>query len=185
MEAIKEVSPERLVELKLELKELQSQIRDLDLPGNRRVFARHTISDEDMELHRKLGERIREIEAIFTANKKVENQRRHEDQLFIDLLKESFGLDDYLKIMQEFGRRQRGATHIRVTLKYKDTKAPEYKKKLNELYENLATIRKTLTKINMDGCEMFDMAEFMKLISPLNRMIPPLAEISKEQRSIT
>ena len=173
-----------LTELKQELKELQSNIRELEITNNRRRFARNTISDGDMMLHKKWGDRIREIESILSGQKSYSRVRAQEDQIFKDLLKESLGSDDYYRIMQEYNRRIKSEPSHKVTLKNKDSGASEYKKKLLETLELLKEIRQTLTQVNMDGCEKFDVSEFMKTISPVNRIVPTVADITKQQRSI-
>lgn len=184
MPEITEISPEEKAKLKLELKELQTNIRELEITSNRRQFARNTISDADMDLHKKWGNRIREIEAIFSAQKTFIGKAAQDDMIFKELLKETFGYDDYLKIMQEYNRRRGGEPSHRISMQYKDSTATALKKKLNEAYEQLKLIRKTLTEINLDGCERFGIAEFMKIISPINTKVPPIEEINKMQRQI-
>jgi hypothetical protein len=177
-------SAEEIADMKIELKNLQSSIRDLDITKNRRINARHTVNVDDMERHRAIGERIREIEAIMSSEKRKRVISAQDDQIFKDLLRETLGIDDYIKIMQEYSRRRSGETYLRVTVKHRDSKAGELTKKIINHLDRLKTIRKTLTDLNIKGCAAFGVSEFMRMVSPLNTLVPPIQDIEKEKRSL-
>lgn len=104
-----------------------------------------------------------------------------EDQTLVSILKEIFSKDQMDELYLETRRRIDGMPSVKIVL-FKEKK-DEYKKIATSLAEQLLRARREMTMVFNQGCSVFDKAQFMKVVSPLNTSIQPEVEINKLRRT--
>ena len=134
-----------------------------------------------------------ELEIIDVNKRIVESSRKigaSESDLWRSVVKEIFKGDQYKNICEEVDRRLNGETPV--AFKYNFEKGidaimqvDQYKKMYLDELEKQQQIRIMLTKIIEDGCKRFGDDQFMKVISPLNRLVIPVKEINKKKLALS
>lgn len=122
------------------------------------------LNKERMELHGELSAR------------KNNSVMRVFDEIFSD--------EQKILIYKEAERRRNGEEPIPIGLNLKDLDRYkegfyEYKSIAKEQLDKMIEFRIMLTGLIEKGCEQFGNAEFLKFISPLNKLIIPVNELKK------
>ena len=105
----------------------------------------------------------------------------------LEVFKEIFTQAQMVEIKIEAQRRMAGEAPTKVSFSVKDSidiakQRDSYRKLAKEQLEKMIEFRILLTSLIEQGCAKFGDAEFLKFISPLNRLIIPLAELEKIKR---
>lgn len=100
----------------------------------------------------------------------------------LEVFKEIFTQDQIIEIRQEAERRMRGEHPFLLSFSIKEgiddkQRASKYKKLAKEHLEKMIEFRLLLTGLIEKGCEQFGEGDFLKFISPLNRLIIPVEEL--------
>jgi hypothetical protein len=105
----------------------------------------------------------------------------------MDVFNEIFTKGQIIEIKKEAERRMSGEAPSKVSFSVKEAvQAKEDKYRYREIakdqLEKMIEFRLLLTGLIEEGCTKFGDAEFLKFISPLNRLIIPVQELEKIKR---
>lgn len=136
---------------------------------------------------RKIDFEIAELNTeIRTIQADIESAKNRE---LINVFKEIFTREQMIEIRIEAERRIDGghpfklSFNVQESIKIAEERA-KYKKLLIEQLDKMISFRILLTGLIDNGCDQFGNAEFLKFISPLNRLIIPVEEFEKIKRKI-
>jgi len=115
------------------------------------------------------------------------NNFSDKETIFRNLVKEILTNDQWNKLIAEAVNRENGGVPTKLNITAYDTSQTENalslcKKNGRSLIDIIVNIRKAITLINDDGMAKYGKADFLKLISPLNTIVPPVRELEKMQR---
>jgi hypothetical protein len=191
----KEALINRRKELAVKKTENQLFIADSGITKNARNKTNLGFADPEKlkEVRKRISENIvydKEIVKIkleLSEIYKLENTERN--MALINLFKEIFEPDQLAELYSECDRRIKGETPFKISFVWKEfnehkSNAAKYKKMVLENIDNMQAFRLRLTNLIDEGCNKFGKAEFLKFISPLNRLILPVGELEKMKRKI-
>lgn len=192
-----EVQSERAL-LTKEKSDIELKIKAIGVSKNRAYSLRlkHlSLSEEDenvMNYRDGLVKRKMEIDnLIIGVNNKLREIGRAQDasinHKIIEIFRENFTKTQMIEIRTEAERRMKGGEPCGLSFSIKDSvknkeDAGRYKRLSEQQLEKMKEFRILLTTVIKNGCDKFDPTEFMKVISPLNRLIIPLDELAKIKR---
>lgn len=166
--------------------------RDYKITDNkirRRYSAGNTIPEEVWQEREVLSKQITEFNKQLSELRLEFNQEHIKEDAekniaLMGVFKEIFNDAQRKEIMEEIDRRRKGESPIPLGLDFKelDRYKNDYHKFRNfskEQLEKMIEFRIALTGLIEQGCNQFGNAEFLKFISPLNRLIIPLEELRK------
>lgn len=144
----------------------------------RTLMARENASFQ-MEANRK---RLIEIKGLLREIHEDDDVQRNKKLL--EVFKDIFTREQLAEIREEADRRMNGTSGFKMSFSVRDSirnaeLAATYKKVALEHLEKMVEFRIMLTKVIDDGCEKFGKADFLTVISPLNRLIIPINELNK------
>jgi hypothetical protein len=168
---------------------LQLKLTSLGLSSTQKYNKSSTIHKSIWEYRDSLISQIEEYNKEVDDLKKQRAEKHIEreslrNKAFIDIYKEIFSDAQKAIIGDEIDRRVRGEEPMPIGLNYKDFDYYKggfykYRDELKKQLEKLIEFRILLTDVIEKGCKQCGDAEFMKIISPLNRLIIPLEELRK------
>lgn len=172
--------------------EIQKKLASLGLTDNQ-VKKRDPLVDDSIWALRKGY--ISELDKIEKATRplrdelmNLDNSRQHNrNRILRALFKEIFTTEQLSEIGEEVDSRSLNNEPRKIAFSFKDNIKIEaemfrYKKLAEHQLSTMKEFRILLTKVIENGCNKFDQTEFMKVISPLNRLIIPLDELAKIKR---
>lgn len=137
--------------------------------------------------HHEVESRICELKASLKTLYRQKDANRN--SLVFDVLKEIFNEDQLREINKEAGKRAAGNEPQKVLFNLDAAQSLyEEVEKWKKLYagelDKIQEVRILLNRVIENGCKEFGDAEFLKVISPLNRYILPLNELKILKRKI-
>jgi hypothetical protein len=139
-----------------------------------------------MEYH-EVETRICELKASLKALYRQKDANRN--SLVFEVLKEIFNKDQLKEINKEAGKRAAGDEPQKVLFNlnaaqslYEDVE--KWKKLYAGELDKIQEVRILLNRVIEAGCKEFGDAEFLKVISPLNRYVLPLNELKILKRKV-
>jgi hypothetical protein len=178
--------------------ELVQSIKELNISGQAAskyeagLMNRQGVDHQKFELRKIYAKRITEIEkellAISSEQRSVQKTRELSvESKLLEVFREIFTTDQMREITNEAVRRAKGEHPFRISFSVQEaiqssTKAQKYRVIAKEQLEKMIEFRLLLTRLIEEGCAKFGDAEFLKFISPLNRLIIPLKELEKIKR---
>jgi hypothetical protein len=116
----------------------------------------------------------------------IQSEAETNGELF-KIFKEIFTQDQIIEIKEEAQRRISGEPPMKVSFSVKDAiehknQKYKYRELAKDQLEKMIEFRLLLTGMIEEGCSKFGDSEFLKFISPLNRLIIPLQELEKIKR---
>lgn len=150
------------------------------------------LDKEDFEARKNLGLELKILEEEFVQiNEELRKCFREEESeknlKLMEVFSEIFTKEQIIEIKKEAERRMAGEHPFRLSFSVREAvedknRLVRYRKLAKEQLEKMIEFRILLTSLIEKGCESFGDAEFLKLISPLNRLIIPLSELEKIKR---
>jgi hypothetical protein len=139
---------------------------------------RKQIVDRNITIDLEIGELNNQLTQLHTAETSDKNQK------LLEVFKEIFTHEQMVEIKKEAVRRMNGESGFKMSFSIKESveiveKGRVYKKVALEQMEKMIEFRIMLTKVIEDGCKKFDQGKFLKIMSPLNRLIIPINELNK------
>lgn len=152
------------------------------------------IPSEDIEKHEKLTVTYQEAEKEICEIKEqlhglFRQQEASKNIYILQILSEIFNENQLREINREADRRVNGEPAEKVIFNL-DTalsmydQAEKYKKLYAGEIDKIQEIRIILNRVIEEGCKQFGDADFLKVVSPLNRFILPLNELKKLKRQL-
>lgn len=189
-------------ELSAKKNDLSLQIRDLGISKqaawkfeNGKSEALNNLTAEELQLFQKrkaLAKEIMKAEKRFTElntelRELYTKQDSEKNMQVMNIFKEIFSDGQRALIYEEIDRRMNGEEPRPIGLNIKDfedykLKYYSYRDRLRTELERMIEFRIRLTLLIEKGCEQFGDAEFLKFISPLNKLVLPLAELEKVKK---
>jgi hypothetical protein len=155
---------------------------------------KNPVNDNLFAIREKYAARITEIEGVISSlhDESRELHRLKESDKngkLLEIFGEIFTPEQMLEMKKEAERRMAGEHPFRLSFNIQE--AVQIKEQLlrsrkvaKEQLEKMIEFRLLLTRIIEDGCQKFGDKEFLTVISPLNRLIIPIAELEKLKRSL-
>lgn len=183
------LSAER-TELTGEKKRMEALLTSLGIPASSIRKSGHKIDPDKLAVRTKavmrIGEiesRVSEINAVIDTIKKEMNGETQKN--VSKILREIFSKAQLKQIGDEATNRM-NPEYVPCSMSFSikegeqfKYKMYEYRKLAQDQMEKMIQFRIVLTRIIEQGCEQFGNAEFLKVISPLNKLIIPLKELEK------
>lgn len=176
-------------ELAKEKSDIIKRLRSLGLTATQKSNRSSTVSDEIWQLRdiyvEKLSELDSELSELNAKFKEIHSVvDANENKIVRVLFREIFSEDQIASIWDEVRNRADGGEPIPVGLNFKDLNRYKegfysYREALREILNERIEFRIMLTGLIEKGCEQFGNADFLKFISPLNKMVIPVAELEK------
>lgn len=178
----------------IELCDLRKVACEFGITGNRKYYARGSISKELWDAYKAnsmkiLGaeKRLREINAAI-KNGNLNNQQCEYD-LFKSIVRDALSKDDYLSIIREKNRREAGEPPLKVTISRVDVSGlrSKYDTVKSIAINALDALKKTREVINRyisDNEPQINKADYLQKVSNLNKGCPPLSEIADLNKKI-
>lgn len=175
---------------KIRIQLLIKELRDkYDITDNRTRTRSKLVPSEIWDLRAEYVKQVKELdEKIEPIRKKWRDQNlqldKEENVALRTVFAEIFGDQQREEIYKEVERRRNGEMPIptgydfKELQRYKDERY-KYKQLAKEQIDTMIEFRVMLTGIIKEGCERFGDAEFLKFISPLNKLIIPVDELKK------
>lgn len=166
-----------------QLKKAKAGLFEMPIPQGL-VQKRSELPLEQKEIEKRISEIKREI-------RDLHRQQDAADLMgFKKILNEIFTKEQLTEIFDEVRRRDSGEHPCKIRFNFDRgieaiMELDEYKKLYIGELEKMQEIRLTLTRIIESGCEQFGATEFMKTISPLNKMVIPVNEINKKKLALS
>lgn len=139
-------------------------------------------------LVKEMGEVDRKLIEIKDEKRSLHSSKEAEENKVVNkLLREIFSWRELEQIYLERDRRLAGEHpfkldfNIAELIKNKDD-CRKYKAFATEQLEKMIEFRILLTKVIEEGCAKFGNADFIKLMSPLNKLIIPLKDLEKVRK---
>lgn len=185
---INEIKADRLI-LTEKKRDLQASISSLGVSANQAYKRPSTIPEETFLLRDNwVSETLKLDKEIIKLNDLLRPLYREKEseknKQLMNIFKEIFSQEQIIEIREETERRMRGELLLPISFTIRDSlqhteDMKRYKKVAQEQLDKMQEFRLTLTKVIEKGCDKFDPTEFMRVISPLNRLIIPIQQISK------
>lgn len=145
------------------------------------IGERNGIVKQILRLEKEIGD-INKLIAPIEAKR-----RRQGEDLRWDIIKEMFSAEQISIITEEMERRIDGQRPIKLdfniggAIKSKEI-ATKYKSMARDYLVTMIELRRNITDVIDKGCSKFDTQDFMNIISPINRAVPPISELEKQRR---
>lgn len=153
------------------------------------------IDERSLMLRENIVKEMAEIEKGFAQIKveKAELSNREnavKNKALIEVFSEIFTKEQMVEIKKEAVRRMGGESGFKLSFSVKESieekeKLEQFKAIAIDQLNKWQEVRIILTKVIEAGCQEFGHAEFMKVISPLNRLVIPVSEVNKIRNKIT
>lgn len=149
--------------------------------SNETIVKRSTLGKKLVELEKKFVSVNNELRKCYSEEEAEKNVK------LMEVFRDIFTQDQMIEIKQEAERRIRGESGFKFSFSVKDAEqaildSKRYRSIAREQLEKMIEFRILLTGLIEQGCAKFGDGEFLKFISPLNRLIIPLAELEKIKR---
>lgn len=171
-----------------EKQELAANLTSLGISGNRAYYQRGTIDKETWALRTTWANRVNEVEKrLFEIKKHLKscNAVRQSDwDIAKEVLRETFGESFTKKVLHEVARRSRGESPIKVTYEVVAAPVKSYKNELREMYDFIISVREAITKYIFDNQPEVNKAVFLKSVSGINTIVPPVSQLKKMKQAI-
>lgn len=184
----RDISNKREVLVK-EKSELQKALTALGISTGQARKRNTEIDERTIQFRNNIIQRLKDIDKEFSdLNEEKRNLHRKSEasrnQMLKLMFREIFNTEQLEEIGNECDRRVKGEIPTPLSFNfdnYKRFKDDYYKyKELAKIHLNKTIeTRILLTKIIEEGCQKYGDAEFLKLMSPINKLIIPLNELQK------